>query len=153
MEPTRSLQLSKSITKLLDSEFTTKSASLAVALSMTRSKSVRPEGVQTKGTNSTKTEMSSGSVWKTLSPSMYALLFVATLDAVCFEMHNIVYPVVFEMDFGISATVSGYLNAVSNVVSYLLISVIMKYANRFNPFRYPFSLLTGIVCIFTLALY
>ena len=110
MEPTRSLQLSKSITKLLDSEFTAKSASLAVALSMARSNSVRPEGIPT---DETETGISAGAVWKTLSPSMYTLLFVGTLDAICFEMHNIVYPVVFEVDFGISATVSGYLNAVS----------------------------------------
>lgn len=90
-----------------------------------------------------KMEEDSISFWKRLSPSMYVLFFVCTLDSICGEMYGIVYPVVFEEDFGISATVGGYLEALGSVFTYLVLTIVLKYTSRSALCRYPYTLLIG----------
>ena len=90
-------------------------------------------------------DMAPTSWWKNVSASMYALLIVVFLDAMCAEMYFIAYPVVFETDFGISTTVTGYVNIAGNIFSYLMLSVMVKYTNRWKLFQYPCSIIIGML--------
>ena len=75
------------------------------------------------------------------------LMFVVTLDCLSFTIYYTSFSLAFVEDFGIDSTVSGWFDAAGSVVSFVLITVFLKFGESSFLFRYPFDI-TMLITVF-----
>ena len=78
---------------------------------------------------------------KWLTVPTIVLLIVGTVPSCTSDLYSSTFPFVFAQDFGIDSETSGQLSAVSNVISFVLLSVFLKLSTKFTLFQYPYDIL------------
>ena len=78
---------------------------------------------------------------KWLTIPTIVLLIVGTIPSCTSDLYSSTFPFVFAQDFGIDSETSGQLSAVSNVISFILLSVFLKLSTKFTLFHYPYDIL------------
>ena len=81
---------------------------------------------------------------KLLSSTMLLLIFVSFVMAHSIVSYFIAFPIVFDLEWNISASTGGYLIAGSNVFSIILLNLSLKYTERIVLFQYPFNIILPI---------
>ena len=90
------------------------------------------EAQKSKNTVDTEQSDNDNSSTKWLTIPTIVLLIVGTIPSCTSDLYSSTFPFVFVQDFGIDSETSGQLSAVSNVISFILLSVFLKLSSSLS---------------------
>ena len=82
-------------------------------------------------------QISDSKVCNKLTLPMFMMLLIQTISGALTFVYISSYPIAFAKDFGIGATVGGYLYAASALFSFIVLSVLLTLSNNFGICQYP----------------
>ena len=81
---------------------------------------------------------------KVLSPSMFVLILITFISALSYAMYGMASPIIHALEWNISSSVGGYLSALSNIFSFVLLNLSLRYPDKCILFKYPFNIIMSI---------